>query len=281
MHELLWAGNFSSVRSHHVQKVNYCPYVSLLHTSWGSFRMFQAIIGNKSHPSQEIAPWLRYGCGLPRTRPLGVKLLLCWKSWNILTGLFEFWTAQAGIGSRAAPPELTQNKLVLKLFGVTMLETCFRCPVVLAEVCFYAIHRQVPCFYADLQFLAHFDHFIDVTRFQMFSAFYEELIPNWSMGQRKGVSECRHEGCLHAHTKQLIPGFCGLGSKQRGLQESAQLSWGMIQSFWVAEHDKTGALSSMHCDEESWVLTNVDQHIFSVHSCYSSCWWMILGIHYS
>ena len=34
--------------------------------------MFQAI-GNKSHPSQEIAPWLRYGCGLPRTRPHGCQ----------------------------------------------------------------------------------------------------------------------------------------------------------------------------------------------------------------
>ena len=40
--------------------------------------MFQAI-GNKSHPSQEIAPWLRYGCGLPRTRPMGVKLFFMLK----------------------------------------------------------------------------------------------------------------------------------------------------------------------------------------------------------
>lgn len=161
-----------------------------------------------------------------------------------------------------------------------MLETCFRCPVVLAGVCFmWFIDR----FYVSMQILAHFDHF-DVTRFQMFSAFYEELIPNWSMGHRKGVSECRHEGCLHARTKQLIPGCCGLGSKKQGLQESAQLGWGiygMIQSFWVAEHDKTRAFSSIHCDEESWVLTNIDQDIFSVHSCYCSFWWMILDIHHS
>ena len=58
------------------------------------------------------------------------------KIMEIFGGLFEFWTAQAGVGSRAASPELTHNKLVLKLFEVTMLETCFRCPVVLAGVCF-------------------------------------------------------------------------------------------------------------------------------------------------
>lgn len=32
------------------------------------------------------------------------------------------------------------------------------------------------------------------------------------MGHRKGVSECRHEGCLHAHTKQLIHPVLGVAA---------------------------------------------------------------------
>ena len=167
--------------------------------------------------STMAAPWLKWitkdwahGCQavfMTKDCALEVQRIADSRYWKIMEnpqGMFEFWLDRSGwhwiqgdFPSSAIRTDAV-SKFVLKFFGVTMLEICFRCPVVLARVCFMGFIGR---FHVSMQMLTHFDHF-DVTRFQMSSDFYEERSPTdpWWGGDRKGVSECRHEWCLHAYT---------------------------------------------------------------------------------